>query len=113
MLRPLNLSYDALGRASFTAVLEGEPLGDFRLNVPSEANMLDALAVICVCHIRGLDMAKVAEALASFVGAKASAAPSGASSTVLLDLPQPLSASAHSAQASVRHNSFFKVIPPS
>lgn len=69
MLRPLNLSYDALGRASFTAVLEGEPLGDFRLNVPSEANMLDALAVICVCHIRGLDMAKVAEALASFVGA--------------------------------------------
>lgn len=69
MLRPENLSYDALGRASFTAALNGEVLGDFRLNVPSEANMLDALAVICAAHIRGLDMAKVSEALSSFVGA--------------------------------------------
>ena len=69
MLRAENLSYDALGRASFTAVMEGAALGDFRLSVPSEANMLDALAVIGVCHIRGLDMAKVSEALASFIGA--------------------------------------------
>ncbi len=69
MLRPENLTYDEQGRASFTAVLNGEVLGDFRLNVPSEANMLDALAVICAAHIRGLDMAKVAEALANFVGA--------------------------------------------
>ena len=69
MLRPLNLAYDELGRASFTAALNGEPLGDFHLNVPSEANMLDALAVICAAHIRGLDMAKVSNALSSFVGA--------------------------------------------
>ena len=69
MLRPANLTYDAMGRAAFTAVLEGQPLGDFHLNVSSEANMLDALAVICAAHIRGLDMARVAEALANFVGA--------------------------------------------
>ena len=69
MLRPEDLSYDARGCASFTAVLNGERLGDFRLNVASEANMLDALAVICAAHIRGLDMAAVADALEHFVGA--------------------------------------------
>ncbi len=69
MVRPENLRYDDQGRASFTAVLNGERLGDFSLNVPSEANMLDALAVVSVGHIRGLDMAKVSQALASFVGA--------------------------------------------
>ena len=68
-LRPENLSYDAKGRARFTALMNGERLGDFALNVSSEANMLDALAVIAVAYIRGLDMAKVSEALGSFVGA--------------------------------------------
>ena len=69
MMRPENLSYDRRGRASFTAVLGGEALGDFRLRVAGEVNMLDALAVICAAHIRGLDMAKVSEALEDFVGA--------------------------------------------
>ncbi len=68
-MRPLNLRYDEFGRASFTAALHGEALGDFRLNVASEANMLDALAVICAAHIRGLDMGSVSDALAHFVGA--------------------------------------------
>ena len=69
MLRPIGLEYDEHGCASFTAALNDQALGQFHLNVPSEANMLDALAVICAAHIRGLDMAKVAQALASFVGA--------------------------------------------
>ena len=69
MLRPANLRYDEHGCAAFTATLNGEALGEFHLNVPSEANMLDALAVICAAHIRGLDMAKVAEGLGSFIGA--------------------------------------------
>lgn len=64
-----NLVYDALGKASFDAVLHGEKLGHFHIGVSSQANMLDSLAVICVCHIRGLDMAKVAQALDQFVGA--------------------------------------------
>lgn len=69
MLRAVNLTYDARGCASFTAVLNGEKLGDFQLNVASEANMLDALAVIGAAHIRGLDMAKVSAALSKFIGA--------------------------------------------
>ena len=69
MVRSDNLRYDEHGRASFTAALNGAPLAGFSLNVPSEANMLDALAVIAVAHIRGLDMAKVSQALASFTGA--------------------------------------------
>lgn len=69
MLRAVNLTYDEQGRAAFTAVMNGEVLGDFHMNVPSEANMLDGLAVIGVAWIRGLDMAKVAEALSSFIGA--------------------------------------------
>lgn len=69
MLRAANLKYDERGCASFTAVLEGKVLGDFQLNISSEANMLDALAVICAAHIRGLDMDKVSYALSSFVGA--------------------------------------------
>ena len=68
-LRAMNLFYDEQGRASFDAVLNGEKIGHFRIGVASEANMLDSLAVICVCHIRGLDMQKVAGALQDFVGA--------------------------------------------
>lgn len=64
-----NLEYDASGRASYDAVLNGEMLGHFHIGVASEANMLDSMAVIAVCHIRGLDMAKVAYALEHFVGA--------------------------------------------
>ena len=68
-LRAANLSYDELGRASYDAVLHGENLGHFHIGVSSEANMLDSLAVVAVCHIRGLDLEKVAGALESFVGA--------------------------------------------
>lgn len=68
-LRAVNLTYDELGRADFDAVLHGEVLGHFHIGVSSEPNMLDALAVIGVCHIRGLDQAKVSEALHNFVGA--------------------------------------------
>ena len=69
MLRPVYLKYDEHGCASFVAALNGMSLGRFKLNVPSEANMLDALAVICAAYIRGLDMSRVSEALENFVGA--------------------------------------------
>lgn len=68
-LRTENLVYDAQGCASFDACLHGESIGHFHIGVASKANMLDGLAVIAACHIRGLDMQKVAEALSSFVGA--------------------------------------------
>ena len=69
MLRAVEVTYDERGCASFKALLNGEALGDFHVGVASEANMLDALAVIGVCHIRGLDMQKVGEALSNFLGA--------------------------------------------
>ena len=68
-LRAMDVSYDAHGFASFRAVLDGEALGAFHMGVASKANMLDALAVIAVAHIRGLDMNKVADALSHFTGA--------------------------------------------
>ncbi len=68
-LRPENLRYDELGRAEFDAALDGRVLGRFHLSVATEANMLDALAVIAVAHVRGLDMSAVARALHSFKGA--------------------------------------------
>ncbi len=68
-LRPENLHYDARGRAGFDAMLNGERIGHFHIGVATEVNMLDALAVIGVCHIKGLDMEKVARALEEFKGA--------------------------------------------
>ena len=68
-LRAVNLRYDESGHAEYDAVLDGEKIGHFKIGVASEANMLDSLAAIAVCHIRGLDMQKVAHALENFVGA--------------------------------------------
>ena len=64
-----NLTYDERGCADYDAVYHGETIGHFHIGVASEANMLDSLAVVGVCHIRGLDLEKVAHALANFVGA--------------------------------------------
>lgn len=63
------LSYDEQGFADFDAVFKGEKLGHFHIGVSGEANMLDALATIAVCQIRGADLAKVADALRNFSGA--------------------------------------------
>jgi len=64
-----NLSYNEQGFADFDAMFKGESIGHFHIGVAGEANMLDALAVIAVCQIRGADQMKVAEALANFKGA--------------------------------------------
>ena len=69
MLRAVDVEYDARGRASYTAVLDGEVLGRFHVGVASEANMLDSLAVVAAAHVRGLDMAAIGRALEGFVGA--------------------------------------------
>ena len=68
-LRPEGLCCDEHGRARFTALWEGRPIGEFALGVPGEANMLDALAAIAVAHLRKLPMEAVAEALHNFRGA--------------------------------------------
>ncbi len=68
-LRAINLTYDERGCADYDALYKGNVIGHFHIGVASEANMLDSLAVVGVCHIRGLDMEKVAHALRNFVGA--------------------------------------------
>ncbi len=68
-LRAENVTYDEHGRARFRAFLDGTLLGEFFLGVAGEANMLDALAVIAVAQLRGLEMSKVAQALREFRGA--------------------------------------------
>jgi len=69
MLVPRDVEWDARGRASFTAVLNGVKLGRFELGVAGKANFLDALAVIAVAALRRLDMALVAKSLREFRGA--------------------------------------------
>ena len=69
MLRAVNVTYDERGRGSYDAVLNGENLGRFHVGVSSQANLLDSLAVVAAAHVRGLDMAAVADALEHFVGA--------------------------------------------
>lgn len=69
MLRAIELTYDERGCATYTAVIGSEVLGRFRIGVSGQANMLDSLAVVAAAYVRGLNMEKVAEALASFVGA--------------------------------------------
>ena len=68
-IRATDIHTDALGRATFTARHHGEPLVTVRLSVSGEANMLDALAVIAVAWLRGLDLEIAAEALTDFIGA--------------------------------------------
>ena len=68
-VRAVDVTYDALGRATFTAELAGTPLVRTRLSISGQNNMLDALAVIAVAHLRGLDLETVAEALHDFIGA--------------------------------------------
>lgn len=68
-VRAVDVHYDEHGCARFTAVAKGKTLGAFQLRVASEANMLDALAVISVAYIRGLNMGDVSRALAKFTGA--------------------------------------------
>ena len=62
-LRPENLAWDERGRARFTALWEGRPIGEFSLGVPGETNLLDALAAIAVAQSRNLPMDAVSEAL--------------------------------------------------
>lgn len=69
-LRAEQISYDEIGRATFTATLFGHPLAEVSLKVAGEVNVLNALAVIAVAEICELPMQRVAEILSSFTGAR-------------------------------------------
>jgi UDP-N-acetylmuramate--alanine ligase len=68
-LRAENISYDEIGRPTFTATLFGHPLTDVTLGVAGEHNLLNALAVIALAEKCQLPMHRVAEILSAFVGA--------------------------------------------
>lgn len=56
------------GFPSFDAVMRGERLCRVNLNVPGEHNILNALAVITVCSLMGIDPETAAEGIESFRG---------------------------------------------
>lgn len=69
-LRPVALVYDEEGRAEYDAVLNGTVISHFRIGVPGEVNMLNSLAVIAVCLVKGFDLSVVADALTAFSGVR-------------------------------------------
>ena len=68
-LIPAGLVYDQEGKAEYDAMLNGRVIGHFRVGVPGEVNMLNSLAAVAVCYVKGLRLPLVAKALASFSGA--------------------------------------------
>lgn len=56
------------GKFTFDALCDGEYIGSFSLNVYGRHNVLNALAVIAVCHLNWLDMREVAEYINTFDG---------------------------------------------
>lgn len=64
------LEPNPLGGFDFVAVLDGQPLGAFRLRVPGRHNVLNALACIAVGHYLGIDMGDLQYSLGRFQGAE-------------------------------------------
>lgn len=62
------ISYDSRGFASFTALYNGKVFGNFRLLVPGEHNVLNALASIAAAHFFGLSYEDIASSLLEFTG---------------------------------------------
>ena len=67
-LIPVNLFYDKDGRAEYDAMLNGSMIGHFHIGVPGEVNMLNSLAVVAVCFVKGLNLESVSRSLNSFSG---------------------------------------------
>lgn len=65
---PSNISYDSKGCASFNVIFKGELVGDFKLSVPGEHNILNSLASIATCNFLGISYDNMAESLHEFTG---------------------------------------------
>ena len=68
-LRAVDVVRDGEGRPTFRAELDGKDLGEFKLRIAGDANLMDALAAIAVCAVRGVPMDSAREGLAAFTGA--------------------------------------------
>lgn len=62
------VSYDAMGCASFRVLHAGAPYGEFSLSVPGEHNVSNALAVIALGNVLGLEADTIRQGLLSFHG---------------------------------------------
>ncbi|MDE6474256.1 MAG: UDP-N-acetylmuramate--L-alanine ligase [Clostridia bacterium] len=65
--RAVNVQNDG-GKFRFDALCDGKHIGKFDLNIYGRHNVLNALAVIAVCHLNWLDMAEVAHCVSDFDG---------------------------------------------
>ncbi len=65
--RAVNIQNDG-GKFSFDALCDGKPIGKFTLDIYGRHNVLNALAVIAVCHLNWLDTEEVAKCISHFDG---------------------------------------------
>ncbi|MDE6211180.1 MAG: UDP-N-acetylmuramate--L-alanine ligase [Clostridia bacterium] len=65
--RAVNIQNDE-GKFSFDALCDGKSIGKFSLDIYGRHNVLNALAVIAVCHLNWLDMLEVAHCIGEFDG---------------------------------------------
>lgn len=63
-----NIVYDEKGCASFSALYNGEFFYDFKLSIPGEHNVLNALSAIACCNFLGVDKNTMAQSLINFKG---------------------------------------------
>ncbi|MDE7208156.1 MAG: UDP-N-acetylmuramate--L-alanine ligase, partial [Lachnospiraceae bacterium] len=63
-----DVSYDALGRGSYTLLKNGTDCGRVTLGVVGEHNILNSLSVIALTDLLGIDSESVLSALAAFSG---------------------------------------------
>jgi UDP-N-acetylmuramate--alanine ligase len=69
MYYPASISYRP-GRTDFELMHEGKSSGVFRLCVPGEHNVLNAVAAIICCRQTGASLTRIQKGLAEFCGAK-------------------------------------------
>ncbi|SKA95381.1 UDP-N-acetylmuramate--L-alanine ligase [Caloramator quimbayensis] len=63
-----NIAYDDKGCASFRALYNGEFFYDFKLSIPGEHNVLNALSAIACCSFLGVDKKTMFQSLINFKG---------------------------------------------
>lgn len=63
-----NVSFDADGRGSFDMYHKGESLGNVKLQMPGEHNILNAVAAFACCHQLGVAAETIIETLDKFTG---------------------------------------------
>lgn len=63
-----NISYNAMGHGCFECIYKGVSLGTFTLAVPGEHNISNALSVMAIAQIYGLDAPTIQKGYLSFQG---------------------------------------------